>query len=178
MTTANDSFSLFLQGKGALWPAVTSFLADAEKTLGADLGVLMPPEMDPGAKLHNSTIGGPGQSLVVAKNTKSPELAVKLVSFLNSKAEVLAAEKINSYPVVRNDITLAGDGLEGGLQHREDPQVLQHLQLLGGQPAHPGPANVFYTQTSLVAIGKMTPAELAAEMDKGRAVDRPPRLLK
>jgi hypothetical protein len=29
-----------------------------------------------------------------------------------------------------------------------------------------GPANVFYQQTALVAVGKMTPAQLAAEMDK------------
>ena len=37
MATSNDSFTQFLNGKGALWPSVTSFLADAEKALGADL---------------------------------------------------------------------------------------------------------------------------------------------
>ena len=111
--SANDSFSMFLQGKGAIYPAVTSFLADAEKTLGDDCGVLMPPDFDAGASLQNSTVGGPGQSFVVAKNTKHPEMAVKLISFLNSKAEVLEAQKINRWPVVRNDVTPADEQLVG-----------------------------------------------------------------
>jgi len=59
-----------------------------------------------GAALQNSCIGGPGQGLVVAKNSKAPKVAAKLLSFLNSKAEVLASQKIHSYPILRTDITL------------------------------------------------------------------------
>ncbi len=165
LTTANDSFSQFLQGKGALWPAVTSFLADAEKALGADLGVLMPPEMDPKAKLVNSTIGGPGQSLVVAKNAKNPEMAVKLVSFLNSKEEVLAAEKINTYPVVRNDISVAELGWTPGSNIAKLHKYSSTYNYWVDNLLTQGPAEVFYQQTSLVAIGKLTPKELAAQMD-------------
>ncbi len=166
MTTANDSFPLFLQGKGAIWPAVTSFLADAEKTLGADCGVLLPPEFDTTAKLQNSTVGGPGQSLVVAKNTKFPQIAVKLVSFLNSKAEVLAAEKINRYPIVRTDITPEEMGWQPGSNIAKLHKYSTTYNYWVDNLLTAGPANVFYQQTSLVAVGKMTPEQLAAEMDK------------
>jgi ABC-type glycerol-3-phosphate transport system substrate-binding protein len=166
MTTANDSFSLFLQGKGAIWPAVTSFLADAEKSLGADCGVLLPPEFDTNAKLQNSTVGGPGQSLVVAKNTKFPQIAVKLVSFLNSRAEVLAAQKINRYPIVRTDLTPEEMGWQPGSNIAKLHKYSTTYNYWVDNLLTAGPANVFYQQTSLVAVGKMTPAQLVAEMDK------------
>jgi len=166
LTTANDSFSLYLQGKGALWPAVTSFLADAEKNLGEDAGVLMPPEMDPKAKLVNSTIGGPGQSFVVAKNSKYPELAVKLISFLNSKKEVLAAEKINTYPIVRKDISLEELGWKKGSNIAKLYKYSATYNYWVDNLLTSGPAEVFYTQGSLVAVGKMTPMEFAQAMDQ------------
>ncbi len=166
LLTANDSFSLFLQGRGAIWPSVTSFLADAEKSLGADLGVLMPPEMDPGAKLTNSTIGGPGQSLVVAKNTKYPEMAVKLISFLNSKAEVLEAEKINTYPVVRKDITLAELGWKPGSNIAKLYQYSGTYNYWVDNLLTSGPAEVYYTQGGLVSVGKLTPMQFAQAMDE------------
>ncbi|HEY9595321.1 MAG TPA: extracellular solute-binding protein [Spirochaetia bacterium] len=169
MATSNDSFSQFLQGKGAIWPAVTSFLADAEKSMGDDLGILMPPEFDTTAKLQNSTIGGPGQSLVVAKNTKFPELAVKLVSFLNSKAEVLAAEKINRYPVVRNDITVEELGWQPGSNIAKLHKYSGTYNYWVDNLLTSGPANVFYLQAALVATGKLTPQQFAAEMDKEAA---------
>jgi raffinose/stachyose/melibiose transport system substrate-binding protein len=166
MTTANDSFSQFLQGKGAIYPAVTSFLADAEKSLGADCGVLLPPEFDTSAKLQNSTVGGPGQSLVIAKNTKFPQIAVKLVSFLNSRAEVLAAQKINRYPIVRTDLTPEEMGWQPGSNIAKLHKYSSTYNYWVDNLLTAGPANVFYQQTSLVAVGKMTPAQLAAEMDK------------
>jgi ABC-type glycerol-3-phosphate transport system substrate-binding protein len=169
MTTANDSFSQFLQGKGALWPAVTSFLADAEKALGEDCGVLMPPEFDTSAKLQNSTVGGPGQSFVVAKNTKHPQLAVKLVSFLNSRDEVLAAEKINRYPIVRNDITPEEMGWAPGSNIAKLHKYATTYNYWVDNLLTSGPAEIFYTQTSLVAVGKMTPKQLAEAMDKKAA---------
>ena len=167
LSTSNDSFSLFLQGSGAIYPAVPSFLADAEKTLGADLGVLLPPEWDPAAKLRDSTIGGPGQSLVVAKNSKYPKVAVSLLSFLNSKQEYLASQKINMYPTVRTDVTIqelgwAPDSNIAKLHKYTSKYNFWVDNLL----MSPGPADVYYPQTSLVAVGKMTPLQLAQEMDK------------
>jgi raffinose/stachyose/melibiose transport system substrate-binding protein len=166
LATSTDSFTQFLNGKGAIWPSVTAQLADAEKALGADLGVLMPPEFDTSAKLQNSTIGGPGQSLVVAKNSKYPALAVKLISFLNSKAEVLAAEKINRYPVVRTDITPTEMGWAADSNIAKIQKYATTYNFWVDNQLTPDVANVFYIQCVLVATGKMTPAQFAAEMDK------------
>ncbi|HTZ50897.1 MAG TPA: extracellular solute-binding protein [Spirochaetia bacterium] len=166
LATANDSFTQFLNSKGAMWPAVTSQLADAEKALGADLGVLMPPSWDLSLKLQNSTIGGPGQSLVVAKNTKFPQMAVKLISFLNSKAEVLEAEKINRYPVVRTDITPAEMGWAADSAIAKIQKYSTTYNYWVDNLLTPDVANVFYIKAVLVATGKMTPQAFAAEMDK------------
>jgi raffinose/stachyose/melibiose transport system substrate-binding protein len=166
LLTANDSQSQFLQGQGAMWPSVTSFLADTEKTLGADTGILMPPEMDPKAKLVNSTIGGPGQSFVVAKNTKYPDMAVKLVSFLNSRSEVIEAQKVNSWPIVRKDVTPAEMGWKDGSNiaklHKYSATYVYWVDNL----LTSGPAEVYYTQGGLVAGGRMTPMEFAQAMDE------------
>jgi raffinose/stachyose/melibiose transport system substrate-binding protein len=169
MLTANDSFSLFLQGKGALWPAVTSFLADAEKSLGADCGVLLPPDFDGASTLKDSTIGGPGQSFVVAKNTKNPKLAVKLISFLNSRAEVLEAQKINRYPIVRNDITPEQMGWQPGSNIAKLQGYATTYNYWVDNLLTSGPAEIFYGQTGLVAAGKMTPKQYLEAMDKKAA---------
>jgi raffinose/stachyose/melibiose transport system substrate-binding protein len=166
MTTSTDSFSQFLQGKGAIWPAVTSFLADAEKSLGADCGVLLPPDWSPNSGLVNSTVGGPGQSFVVAKNSKHPELAVKLISFLNSRAEVLEAQKIDRWPIVRTDVTPEEMGWAPGSNIAKLHKYSATYNYWVDNLLTSGPAEVFYTQTSLVAVGKLTPKQLAEEMDK------------
>ena len=166
MATSNDSFTQFLNGKGAIWPAVTSQLADAEKALGADLGVLMPPTWDSSLALQNSTIGGPGQSLVVAKNTKYPAMAVKLISFLNSKAEVLEAEKINRYPVVRKDVTPQEMGWAADSNIAQIQKFSTTYNYWVDNLLTSDVANVFYLQGALVAVGKMTPQQYVTEMDK------------
>jgi raffinose/stachyose/melibiose transport system substrate-binding protein len=165
LLTANDSYSQFLQGKGAMWPSVTSFLADTEKSLGSDAGVLMPPEMDPNAKLVNSTIGGPGQSLVVAKNSKYPDMAIKLISFLNSRNEVIQAEKINTWPVVRKDLSPADLGWKEGSNIAKLHKYSGTYNYWVDNLLTSGPAEVYYTQGGLVAGGKMTPMEFAKAMD-------------
>jgi hypothetical protein len=166
MATSNDSFTQFLNSKGAIWPAVTSQLADAEKALGADLGVLMPPTWDTSLALQNSTIGGPGQSLVVAKNTKYPAMAVKLISFLNSKAEVLEAEKINRYPVVRKDVTPQEMGWAADSNIAQIQKFSTTYNYWVDNLLTSDVANVFYLQGALVAVGKMTPQQYVTEMDK------------
>ena len=149
LLTANDSHSQFLQGKGAIWPAVPSFLADSEKTLGADMGILMPPEMDPKAKLTNSTIGGPGQSFVVAKNTKYPETGREADVLPELQGGGTGRLEDQQLPDRALGHYHSGNRLGAGQQHRQAAQVRRDVQLLGGQPAdrrtrrgllHPGRA--------------------------------------
>ncbi len=167
LSTSNDSFTQFLQGNGAIWPSVPSFLADAEKTLGADLGVLAPPEFDPSSKVRNTLIGGPGQSLVMPRNGKYPRIGVKLMSFLNSKAEYLASQKINTYPTVRTDVTIQELGWKPDSNIAKLYRYANTYNFwVDNLLRSPGPADVFYPQGSLVAVGKMTPLQFAQEMDK------------
>ncbi len=165
MGTSADSWNRFLQGQAAMTPVVTSFFSDGEKALGKDLGILMPPD-SPNGKIKGSTIGGPGQSLVGAKKTEYPEMVVKLMSFLNSKEEVMLAQKFMPVPPVRTDMTVDELGWDKGSEivkvlDYSDSYIYWPDNLLSG-----GVAEVFYKLTPLVALGKMTPGELAAEMDK------------
>jgi ABC-type glycerol-3-phosphate transport system substrate-binding protein len=169
MGTSADSWNRFLQGQGGMTPVVTSFLSDGERALGADAGVLMPPDISTSAMITDSTIGGPGQCLVVAKNCKHPETAVALISFLNSKQEVMRAQKIQQVPPVRVDLSLqelgytAGSNIAFLYENYAKNYIYWPDNLLA-----PGAAEVFYRQTPLVALGKMTPQQLAAEMDAAK----------
>jgi len=170
MGTSVDAWNRFLQGRAAMTPVVTSFLSDAERALGANAGALMPPDA-PGAKITNSTIGGPGQSIVVAKSSKHPKLAVELMSFLNSREEVIRAQKVNQYPPVRVDLSIEDLG------YSPDSNIAFLVKNYGKNYIYwvdnllsASVAEVFYKLTPLVALGKLTPEELAAKMDA--AVER------
>ena len=165
MGTSADSWNRFLQGQAAMTPVVTSFFNDAEKALGEDAGILMPPDA-PNAVIKDSTIGGPGQSLVVAKDTKYPEMAVKLISFLNSKEEVMLAQKIMPVPTVRIDMTIEELGWDKDSELAKIIDYGSRYIYWPDNTLSSGVADVFYTLTPLVALGKMTPEELAMEMDK------------
>ncbi len=166
MGTSADSWNRFLQGQGAMTPVVTSFLSDGERALGADAGVLMPPDVSRNARITSSTIGGPGQCLVVAKSSKNPEMAVALISFLNSKEEVIRAQKIQQVPPVRVDLSVQELGYKPGsnIAFIYEKYAKNYIYWPDNLLA-PGVAEIFYRKTPLVALGKMTPQELAAEMD-------------
>jgi raffinose/stachyose/melibiose transport system substrate-binding protein len=166
MGTSADSWNRFAQGKAAMTPVVTSFLADGEKALGKDCGVLMPPEIDANATITKGTIGGNGQSLIIAKDTKHPEMAVKLISFLNSKEEVLLLQAANTIIPARIDISLEELGwAEDSNIAKLFPFVSNYIYWVDNLLTS-GVAEVFYKETPLVGLGKMTPMELALEMDK------------
>jgi raffinose/stachyose/melibiose transport system substrate-binding protein len=167
--TSTDSQTQFLNGKGAIYPAVPSFLTDTEKALGADLGVLFPPEWDGNQKLVKSAIGGPGQSLVVSKNCKNPAMAVKLLSFLNSKAEVLQALKVMSFPVCRNDISTKELGSAPGSNAAKVQAYAANYTYWVDNSLTSEVADPFYSQAALVATGKISPKQYAEAMDKKAA---------
>lgn len=165
MGTSIDAWNRFLQGQACMTPVVASFLSDAERALGPDAGVLMPPDTL-GANITNSTIGGPGQSLVVAKSSKHPKLAVELISFLNSKEEIIRAQKIHQVPPVRIDLSIEDLGYSPGsniaflVENYSENYIYWVDNLLSA-----GVAEVFYRLTPLVALGELTPEGLAAKMD-------------
>jgi ABC-type glycerol-3-phosphate transport system substrate-binding protein len=165
MGTSENSWNRFLQGRAAMTPVVTSFYSDAKNTLGDDLGILMPPEA-PNAQITNSTIGGAGQSLVAPNHTEYPEMVVKLMSFLNSKDEVKRYQEIMKVPPVRTDLTIEELGWSEDSEFvKVFPYTKSYIYWIDNLlPSDV--AEVYYKETPLVALGKMTPMELAKKMDK------------
>jgi ABC-type glycerol-3-phosphate transport system substrate-binding protein len=167
--TSSDSWNKFLQGQVAMVPRVSSFVKDAQDALGVEnVGVIIPPDISATAVIKNGTIGGPGQVMVVSKNSKNVDLAIKFMSFLNSKAEVLELNKFQTKVPIRTDVTEADLGAQPG-------SVLAKLIEWSGN-------YVFWVDNSLsapvvddfnkllplVLTGKMTPLELAQQLDKDK----------
>jgi raffinose/stachyose/melibiose transport system substrate-binding protein len=100
-----DSDARFLKGAGAIRPNGNWMIADYEAGLGADLGVILPPDIDPKATFTRTCLGGPGQAMVVAGYSKVPVSSMKLISFFNSKKEMLEQLKIEPKIPMRKDIT-------------------------------------------------------------------------
>jgi raffinose/stachyose/melibiose transport system substrate-binding protein len=167
--TSGDSFNKFLQGQVAVFPSVSTFIKDAQDALGADnVGAILPPDMSANAKIKNSLIGGPGQSLVVSKNSKNPEMAVKFLSFLNSKAEVLLLNKVQTKVPIRKDVTAADLGYQPGSIGAKLIQWSSNYIFWIDNSLSPTVVDDFNKLLPLVLTGKMTPQDFLAQLDKDK----------
>jgi raffinose/stachyose/melibiose transport system substrate-binding protein len=165
--TSSDSWQKFLQGKVAMVPRVNSFVRDAQNALGVEnVGVITPPDISDTAVIKGSTIGGPGQALVLAKNSKYPDTALKFMSFLNSKAEVLELNKFQAKVPVRKDVTPEELGLAPGSVDAKIYSWADKYVFWVDNSLSAAVANEFNKQLPLVLTGKMTPEELVAQLDK------------
>jgi len=165
--SSSDYWAKFLQGKAALTPNVSLVGTDAMAALGEDnVGILAPPDMDPNAPFATGkVVGGTGGALVVSNNSKNPELAVKLISFLCSKPETMELLKHQSFVSIRKDITPADmNYAPGSLQEKmysfKDKYVYFVDNILT-----PGVVDEYYKLCPLVLVGKMTPMQFAQALD-------------
>ncbi len=163
--TSADSWNKFCQGTVAMMPQVSSVVSDAEAALGAEnVGVMLPPDFT-GATITNKTIGGPGQCLVVSKDCDNPELAVKFLSFLNSKDEVLKFLQVQSKVPTRLDISAADLSLAEGSAAAKLFDWADDTVFWVDNSLYSTVVGDFYNLLPLVLAGKMTPAEFAADLD-------------
>ena len=163
--TSADSWNKFCQGTVAMMPQVSSVVSDAETALGAEnVGVMLPPDF-PGAQITDKTIGGPGQCLVVSKDCKNPELAVKFLSFLNSKDEVMKFLQVQSKVPTRTDIAAADLGLAEGSAAAKLFTWADKTVYWVDNSLYTNIVGDFYNLLPLVLAGKMTPADFAADLD-------------
>lgn len=163
--TSADSWNKFCQGTVAMMPQVSSVVSDAETALGAEnVGVMLPPDFA-GAIITDKTIGGPGQCLVVSKDSKNPELAVKFLSFLNSKDEVLKFLQVQSKVPTRLDISAADLGLAPESAATKLFGWADKTVFWVDNSLYTNIVGDFYNLLPLVLAGKMTPAEFAADLD-------------
>lgn len=168
--TSGDSWNKFLQGKVAMNPNVSSVVGDAIAALGEEnVGVILPPDISENAQIKNGTIGGPGQSLVVSKNCKNPEMAVKFLSFLSSKEEVLKLYETQVKVPVRKDITAAELKLkEGSIGAKLFAWSKNYVFWVDNSLSSPV-VDDFSKLLPLVLVGKMSPMDLANQLDADKA---------
>jgi ABC-type glycerol-3-phosphate transport system substrate-binding protein len=150
-----------------MMPRVNSFIKDAQTALGEEnVGVIRAPDISADAKIKDGVIGGPGQSLVVAKNSKYPETAVKFISFLNSKAEVLELNKFQTKVPVRLDVTPEELGFAPGSIGAQLVEYAKNYIFWVDNSLSPEVVAEFNPNLPLVLTGKMTPEDLAARLDE------------
>jgi raffinose/stachyose/melibiose transport system substrate-binding protein len=167
--TSSDSWSKFLQGKVAMVPRVSTFVKDAQKAMGEEnIGVILPPEISDTAVINNGTIGGPGQVLVVSTNSKNVDLAVKFMSFLDSKPEVLELAKFQTKVPIRKDVSAADLGAAPGSVLAKLLDWSQHYVFWVDNSLSGTVVNDFCTLVPTVLTGKMTPLEFAQQLDKDK----------
>jgi ABC-type glycerol-3-phosphate transport system substrate-binding protein len=167
--TSADSQNKFFAGEVALFPNGSFGVKDAQAALGEDnVGAILPPEISTDAKIKNSLIGGPGQSLVVAKNSQHPDLAVKLMSFLNSKDEFLKFSKVQTVMPVRKDVTADDLGIKPGSIAAQMFEWAQHYTFWVDNELSGPVVDDFNKLLPLVLTGKMTPQAFAQQVDKDK----------
>ncbi|MHC1783607.1 MAG: ABC transporter substrate-binding protein [Anaerolineaceae bacterium] len=167
--TSADSWNKFLQGTVALYPAVNSNISDAQAGLGAEnVGAVLPPDYSDSSKIKDSLIGGPGQSMVVGKNSTNVDLAVKFMSFLNSKDEVLQLYKVQTKVPVRKDLTAADLNLEAGSIGSKIFDWSKNYIFWVDNSLSPTVVDDFNKLLPLVLTGKMTSKDFAAQLDKDK----------
>lgn len=167
--TSADSWNKFLAGEVAMIPNGSFGVKDAQDALGAEnVGAILPPNISADAKIKDSLIGGPGQSMVVSKNSKSPEMTAKLLSFLNSKEEVLKLSEFQTIVPIRKDITAEELKLQPGTLADQMFKWSQNYTFWVDNSLSPVVVDDFNKLLPLVLTGKMTPEELAAQLDKDK----------
>jgi len=167
--TSADSWNKFLAGEVAMIPNGSFGVKDAQDALGVEnVGAVLPPNISSDAVIQDSLIGGPGQSMVVSKNSKNPEMTVKLLSFLNSKEEVLKLSEFQTIVPVRNDITAEELKLQPGSIAAQMFDWSQNYVFWVDNSLSPTVVDDFNKLLPLVLTGKMTPEDLAAQLDKDK----------
>lgn len=167
--TSADSWNKFLAGEVAMIPNGSFGVKDAQDALGVEnVGAILPPNISADAKIKDSLIGGPGQSMVVSKNSKNPEMTTKLLSFLNSKEEVLKLSEFQTIVPIRKDITAEDLKLQPGTLADQMFKWSQNYTFWVDNSLSPVVVDDFNKLLPLVLTGKMTPEELAAQLDKDK----------
>lgn len=165
--TSGDAVTKFLNGEAAIRTGGTWDINDTQASLGEEnFGILPLPSMSgvDEPKVEASVLGGAGDCTAVANYTKHPEMAAKFVSFLNSKkATIEICKNMGCFPA-RKDVTVEDLGWSDDL-HRQLVEYSQNTAFWidNSLPAeHIGELMKFFPN---VLVGKMTPEELAAQID-------------
>jgi len=164
--TMADPAAEFYNKKAAMMVTGNWELQNCIDQLGEDAGLYTVPSFDTDVKYADAAIGGVGQSFSVSKTCENPEMAVKLLSFFNSKENVLMMSKKFSKMPQRIDITPEELGWAGNPTF-EKLMAICNNNLFGwnDNAMQPDVMNEYYVQSSLAVIGKITAKECAEALD-------------
>lgn len=165
--TSADSGTRFYSGKTAIRTGGTWDLKDAQAALGeGNVGILALPGMvTSGSKVDAQVVGGAGDCTAIANYTKNPEMAVKFLSFLNSKQVAIeVCKNMGCFPV-RKDITFEDLGWSDPL-HKQLVEYSQHTAFWIDNSLPADYINEVVKFFPNCFVGKMSAEELAAQVDK------------
>ena len=165
-----DPKMVFFNRKAAMFVTGNWDVQDSIDQLGKDAGIYTVPSFDTDVKYPDMAIGGVGQAAAVVSTCKNPEMAVKLLSFINSKENVLRFSKLSGKIPQRTDITAEELGWTGNSVFIKMLDISKD-KLFGynDNAMQPDVMNEYYKQTSLAVIGKISADECAKALDKKAA---------
>lgn len=168
--TSPDFNELFLNGEAAMVITGNYMVATAQESLGLEnLGFCGFPNVSEDALIKDTCIGGPGQCLVVSKNSKNPELAVEFCSFMNNKENTIDLLKGLSKLPLRTDITLDEVGMADSLVYQQINQLGQNYVYWADNSMVPEVNAEMQKLGAMAITGKITVEELAESLDKKAA---------
>ena len=163
--SSKDSQNRFLQGKAAMIPDGSWAIDTYQKVLGDDVGAIIPPNM-PNATIKDKTIGGSGGCFSVANYTKYVDQAVKFLSFLDSKPELIEYMKTSSCLPLRKDIAPEEVGWDKDALHKQFYNWSLNTIYWVGNSTNSAAMSQLIKFAPIVLVGKMKPEELLAKMDE------------
>jgi len=168
--TSSDSWNKFLQGTVAMYPGVSNVVNDAQSALGVEnVGAMLPPNYNADSSIKDAVIGGPGQSLAVSKNCKNVDTAVKFLSFLNSKSEVLELNKFQTKVPVRKDVTADELGLKTDSVGAQLFSWSQNYVFWVDNSLYTNIVDDFNRYLPMVLVGKMSTSDFCKQVDKDKS---------
>ena len=166
--TSADSSNKFLQGKCVFYPFGNWDVDNFNKALGDNFGIICPPSATKEGESKNGAIGGVGAALAVAGYSQNPETAVKFISHMMKKDELI--EFYKKYPTVphRKDITAEDMGKGNDEIFKKMLSWKDDISYWPDNCMSSEAGGVFQKFASQVLVGNITPKELAQKMDEAQ----------
>lgn len=168
--TSPDYNELFLNGEAAFLVTGNYMVATAADALGIEnLGFCGFPDVSEDAVNKNTCIGGPGQCMVVSRQCKNPEMAVKFLSFLNNKENHIDLLAGLSKLPLRTDVTLEEVGMAEDLVYQQIVKLSENYTYWADNSMVPEVNAEMQKLGSLAITGKMSIDEMAEKLDQKAA---------
>jgi raffinose/stachyose/melibiose transport system substrate-binding protein len=166
--TQGESYTLFVNGQGAMFPGWNPDLGGLRETLGDNLGLMPMPALSKDAKNFGSVVGGIGMNAFVAPEYgKHPEMSTKFIRFLRTyEEEKLNIKSTGFMPCVKGDYSdVVTDPYELWFieyaENNDVPLMLDNLM--------PGiVASVWWELEIAMLSGQMSAVDFLKEWDKAR----------